>query len=148
VPDAVLGDMKFTASPLNDEPLFIGLAPTEDVRAYLGDVRHDTVEDLVRPDYRTTEGGAPSSPPAAQDFWTESSSGAGEQTVVWEPREGDWTVVVMNADATAGVETQATAGAELPVLEWIVAVLLILAGVGLVVGALVIGLAVRAAGRP
>jgi hypothetical protein len=54
----------------------------------------------------------------------------------------------MNADASAGIETQATAGAELPVLEWIVAVLLILAAVGLVVGALVITLAVRAASRP
>jgi hypothetical protein len=148
VPDAVLGDMKFTASPLSDEPLFIGLAPTDDVQRYLGDVRHDTVEDLFRPDYRTTEGGRPGGRPAAQGFWTESSSGAGEQTVVWEPREGDWTVVVMNADATAGIDAQATAGAELPVLEWIVAVLLIMAAVGIVVGALAIALAVRAAGRP
>jgi hypothetical protein len=147
VPDAVLGDMKITASPLGDEPLFVGLAPTADVQRYLGDVRHDTVEDLFRPDYRTTEGGSPSGPPAAQGFWTESSSGAGEQTVVWELREGDWTVVVMNADATGWVEARATAGAELPVLEWIVAVLLILAAVGIVVGAVAIALAVRAAGR-
>jgi hypothetical protein len=147
VPDAVLGDMKFSAAPLSEEPLFIGLARTADVQAYLGDVRHDTVTDLIRPDYRTTDGGAPTGPPDAQDFWVESSSGPGEQTLVWEPRDGDWTVVVMNADAGAGVETRAMAGAELPVLEWVVAALLIAAGVGLVVGAVVITLAVRAASR-
>jgi hypothetical protein len=147
VPDAVLGDMKFSAAPLDGDPLFIGLARTADVQGYLGGVRHDTVTDLVRPDYRRTDGGAPSGRPEAQDFWVESSAGAGEQTVVWEPRDGDWTVVVMNADAGAGVETRATAGAELPVLEWVVAALLIAAGVGLVVGAVVITLAVRAASR-
>jgi hypothetical protein len=147
VPEALLGDAKVSATSQSGDPLFLGLAATEDVEGYLADVRHDTVLDLVGPEYRESGSRAPSGPPEAEDFWVVSASGTGEQSVVWEPRDGDWTVVVMNADGSAGLDADMAAGAELPVLEWVVAVLLVLAGIGLVLGAVIITLAVRAAGR-
>jgi hypothetical protein len=66
----------------------------------------------------------------------------------WDVREGTWTAVVMNADGSAGVSVETTAGARLPSLGWIAAVVMgvgvvfLLGGVGLVAGA------VYRAGRP
>ena len=45
-----------------------------------------------------------------------STQGPGNQSLTWDPDEGDWTIVVMNADGSAPVRTRAAVGAELPVL--------------------------------
>ncbi len=50
--------------------------------------------------YRAIAGGPPQGPPTAQHFWAVSASGVGQQTVTWEVREGDWSVVLMNADGS------------------------------------------------
>ena len=52
--------------------------------------------------------------PAAQTFWAATSTGG--RQLEWKAREGEWTVVVMNADATPGVRVDAKAGAKLPLL--------------------------------
>ena len=87
--------------------LFIGIAPEPAVARYLGDVAHANVEDIevdpFRVRYRAIAGGPPQGPPTAQHFWAVSASGVGQQTVTWKVREGDWSVVLMNADGSRGV---------------------------------------------
>jgi hypothetical protein len=70
-------------------------------------------------------------------------SGTGPQQLTWTPADGDWTVVVMNADGSAGVSVEASIGATVPALRGLAWGVLI-AGVFLtVVGLLVVALAVR-----
>ena len=54
-----------------------------------------------------------------ETFWTASTSGAGEQVLDWDPKDGTWRVVVMNADATRGVTSDMSIGAELDSVLWI-----------------------------
>ncbi len=58
-------------------------------------------------------------PPGAQEFWVASSSGSGEQTLEWDPEDGDWRAVVMNADGRRGVSSEMSIGAELDPVIWV-----------------------------
>jgi hypothetical protein len=146
LPDALLGDIKVSVS--SDTPVFVGIAATEDVEQYLSAVRHETVVDLTMlPDYLLSEGGAPTSAPATRDFWAAQSSGAGDQSLRFELENGDWTVVLMNTDATAGIDADVAAGAEVPALEWLVPLLLAVGGTGLLVSSAALLLLVRGASR-
>ncbi|HSC51218.1 MAG TPA: hypothetical protein VLD16_13220, partial [Gaiellaceae bacterium] len=89
--------------------------------------------------------GAPRAPPTAQSFWAASASGVGTQTLSWKVRDGDWSVVLMNADGSRGVAADVDLGAKLSFLLWV--------AIGLLIGgAFVVGgstaLAVLAARRP
>ncbi len=140
MPDAVLGNAKITATAHGDRQVFVGIAPTAKVRAYLDGVGQARLTGIDNgdPTLRTTAGAAPATLPTQTDIWTVQSSGAGTRSIVWEPSNGDWTVVVMNADGRAGVSVEATAGAEIPALGWVVGVLLfvalgfLLAGIALI----------------
>jgi hypothetical protein len=46
-------------------------------------------------------------------------TGSGEQTLDWDPEEGHWRAVVMNADASRGVASDLSIGAELDSVLWI-----------------------------
>lgn len=108
-------------------PVFVGIAREADVADYLGGVEHAVVTEIGRePRYSERQGGAPEGPPADQTFWAATTTGAGEQTLEWEPKDGSWNAVVMNADGSRGVAADLRIGAELDPLIWI--------GVGLLVG--------------
>lgn len=143
VPERLLGDVRVSArSP--DGDLFMGLARTEDVERYLGDVQHATVVGLQDdPEYRISGTGAPTGPPEQEGFWVAQTTGGGEQTLTWKIREGDWTLVVMNADASAGVNIDATTGAEFPAIGWLATLLLVAGGIGLVVAGVALALLLR-----
>ena len=127
---AVIGDERVRATSSSDQQLFIGIGPEADVDRYLSGVGYATISGFeVSPD-TTHVGGPPSNPPARETMWATSTQGTGEQTLLWTPRDGDWSVVFMNADASEGVSVQGDASAELPVLPWIAGVLLFLALVG------------------
>jgi len=148
IPETLLGDAKLTVTNENSKDVFIGIAPTARVRAYLAGVEHVTLVDLAGSDpvYRTTDGSAPPAAPERLD-WVVQSSGSGRQEITWPVENGDWTVVVMNADASPGVTVGATAGAEVPALHWLIGILLIIAAITLMASILLIVVPVRAAGR-
>ena len=118
---AALGTARFEvtgAQPGVD--VFVGIAPTADVDAYLDGVERTVVDDLgldtSAADQVLLAGGAPDGPPADQDFWTVEATGTGTQQLDWDPDDGSWTLVVMNADGSAGVAVDARIGATIPAL--------------------------------
>lgn len=120
----LLGTVRIRATGADPaRPLFVGIAPTRDVDAYLRGVGHNDVRDIdvdpVRVDYTEHAGGAPAAVPAEQTFWEHSDTGTGTRTLEWKLATGDWTVVVMNADASPGVRADLDLGGTLPVLRWV-----------------------------
>jgi hypothetical protein len=118
-------------------PLFLGIGPTNEVDQYLAGVGHDEISDFdvdpFRVSYTEHPGGAPDVAPTAQSFWAVSESGSGPQTLTWDVSSGDWTVVIMNADGSPGVQTELSVAATLPVLQPI--------AIGMLVGGAVLFLA-------
>jgi hypothetical protein len=105
-----------SADPASD--VFVGIAPLAAGTVYLDGVARSVIDDLgTGPvDEVTVPGGPPSGPPAQQDFWAAQASGPGTQRLDWEPVEGEWLFVVMNADGSAGVSVDACIGATVPAL--------------------------------
>ena len=143
LPDAVpgsLGTARLEVTGTGARDVFVGIAPAADAEAYLDGVQRTVVDGLGfdAPATRSDQlpGGEPSGPPADQDFWIAEATGRGTQEVVWDPADGDWMFVVMNADGSPLVGVEARIGAELPGLGWV-------AWGALVVGSLVTFPAVR-----
>lgn len=141
-----LGTLRVTASGTPEHPVFVGIARETQVDGYLRGVDRAEIVDVdLDPVQVTTDrhaGTAVPAPPAGQSFWAESATGAGERTIEWPVEEGDWRVVVMNADGAPGVSTDVSIGAKLGFLVWLAAALLGVGGVLLAGGlvALVLGL--------
>ena len=114
--DWLLGTARVRATAAQGSSVFIGVAPTNDVSDYLDGVAHSTVTELDDTEYAEHPGGAPSEAPADSDIWEAQASGPGTQSLTWEPEDGDWTMVVMNQDGSAGVDVTADVGATVPVL--------------------------------
>lgn len=121
-------------------PLFVGIGPATAVESYLAGVRYEVATrfDAARSDFRLHRGGAPAAAPAAKRFWVAQSLGSGTQTLSWPPSNGEWRIVVMNANGSAGVRTDLAIGARFPHLLGIGigvlgagGLLLLLGGVGL-----------------
>jgi len=133
LPSRLLGTMTATADPATPNGVFLGVARTEDVERYLRDVAASTILDPFDnggPTLRFVDGGSPAVAPTEATFWVSSASGRGRQTITWEPEDGEWTLVVMNGEGTTPVSASVAIGAEVPVLDTLGAVLLV---VGLVV---------------
>ena len=117
------GKIRIRGESPSDQNLFVGIGPQAEVSRYLGDVAHANVQDIdfdpFRATYLSVSGGSPDAPPADQTFWAASASGVGTQTLTWKVREGDWSVVIMNADASRGVAADVDLGAKLSWLLWV-----------------------------
>ena len=127
----------------SERPVFVGIARAEDVADYLDGVAHAVVTEVDEAEYSERPGGAPKGRPADQTFWAASATGAGEQTLEWEPEDGSWNVVVMNADGSRGVAAELSIGGELDPVGWIGVGLLIGGGLLAVAAALAITAGVR-----
>ncbi|WP_240195348.1 DUF4389 domain-containing protein [Nocardioides faecalis] len=151
LPDLLTGDVRVTAEPGSGTELFLGLARTRDVEAYLAGVDHVVLTDLDddgRPEYRTRTGsGTGVTPPGDQDFWTVQDSGTGKLSVDWRPTEGEWTYVVMNADGSPDVRSDVAVGAELPIIGGLAAVLAVTGLVLLLIGLVLVVIALRSASK-
>jgi hypothetical protein len=117
---AVLDEVRIRVTPTStNRELFVGIGPTTDVNRYLAGVRQTVISEFWDEKTEFVDGDEPASAPGTQDFWVASETGPGARTLVWDPADGSWTVVVMNADGRPGIDVRADLGAELPALPWI-----------------------------
>ncbi|MBI5948152.1 MAG: DUF4389 domain-containing protein [Chloroflexi bacterium] len=140
--DTFLGDVRVRSE--SQRIAFVGIGPASDVDNYLLGVEHVVVTDIEgnlvfggdtpRPKYSERAGGPPRTTPAGQAFWVASATGSGEQTVDWDPTDGEWRLVVMNEDASRGVASHMSVGAKLDSVLWI-GIVLFTTGVLLAAGA-------------
>jgi hypothetical protein len=141
--DDDLGTVRL-AVEANDEgrPVFAGIARTADVERYLAGVSTSTVTSLnywpFDADYDDRLGPAGAKPPARQDIWVATTTSAGGE-LNWKVADGDWSVVLMNADGSPGVDADLDAGAKIPdlaAISWALVgggVLVLLGGAALIV---------------
>ena len=135
--DSWFGKVRIRGESPGAKMLFIGIGPEAAVAKYLGSVAHANVQDIDFDPFRVTYlpivGGAPQGSPTEQRFGAVSASGVGTQTVTWKVREGDWSVVLMNADGSRAVVADVDLGAQLSFLLWL-AIGLLLGGVLVLAG--------------
>jgi hypothetical protein len=117
-----LGKVRLAVESSAGKPVFVGIARTGDVSDYLRGASYTSVTDVdyspFHASYRDHDHAGDRRPalPADQDFWAASAHGSGTQTVAWDLEDGDWSIVVMNADGSRGVDTQISAAAKIPFL--------------------------------
>ncbi|WP_243844438.1 DUF4389 domain-containing protein [Salinibacterium sp. ZJ454] len=143
--------VRILAESTTGDDVFIGLAPRQAVDDYLRGVAHTEVTRIdsepFRVLYRELGGTETPEEPGDQTFWTQSVSGAGEQELSWSVQPGDWSVVIMNADASRGVSVDVQAGIRSSLLAPIAASLVITGLVMLLIGLPLIVLGAVGIGR-
>ena len=116
-----LGKVKLTAESRDGKRVFVGIARTSDVDRYLSNVPYTTVTDVhadpFRADYDRHAGNRHPVSPEHAGIWQASSYGQDKQSIDWEIDDGDYSVVVMNADGSLGVDADISAGANIPFLD-------------------------------
>ncbi len=114
-PDLFVNDFKVsvTADSLNGKDVFVGVGPAVEVREYIGDADPDRFR-VVNDDLEIVQGSGqdPLAPPAGEDFWTATNA---DGTFEWRPTTGEWAIVVLNADGSAGIDTILDVEATIPV---------------------------------
>ncbi len=145
VRSALGADVRVVVDPAGvDQEVFVGIAPQRSVAAFLGGVAHARIVDFQTaqvPVLEVTAGAADAIPPGDESFWAASASGRGTQTLEWAMTDGEWSIVVMNADGSPGVTATATVGLKLALIKPLVGILITAA---LLVAALGIVAVVRA----
>jgi hypothetical protein len=112
---ALAGTVRIRVTPVHpSSPLFVGIGPSAGVDRYLAGVSHTLISDLWTNKVQAVGGGTPRSAPSSQDFWAASTTGTGPQTLRWDPANGSWSVVVMNAGGRPGIHVRADLGATYP----------------------------------
>jgi hypothetical protein len=116
-----LGKVRLQVESRDDKPVFVGIARTNDVENYLQGVSHSTLKDVetspFEASYDNHGGDRRPATPANSQIWVASEQGSGKQTLNWEIEDGDYSVVVMNADGSAGVDADISTGANIPFLD-------------------------------
>lgn len=137
-----LGTVRVRVARSDTGPLFVGIGRTEDVARYLTGVPHVRLDGrrhgmlgMMAGTLRTR----PPTEPVEQGFWVASTSGSVPLSLTWDPRPGNWSLVVMNTNAIPGVRADIDFGATVPALRPIAisvlggGALLLIGGTGLVV---------------
>jgi hypothetical protein len=145
--DHFLGTVRIRSE--SESPVFIGIARERDAAPYLVGIERDVVTDLdTEPRYEREPGSETPAPPGDQTFWVARASGTGEQTLEWEPEDGDWRFVLMNTDGSRGVSSELSIGAELDSVLWIGIALLVAGAILAALAALAITAGVRRRSGP
>ena len=98
----------------NPARLFVGVGSAVAVGRYLAGVAVDRITELTdraEPGVERAAGTAAAAPPIAQNFWVASTTNG---DLSWRIQNGDYRVVVMNADGTPGVNGRARMQITLP----------------------------------
>src|SRR4051794_8409615 len=132
--DAVLGQARIdvrAATRGSDRKAFVGIGPAAAVDRYLAGAAVEIVTDFeVAPFDLTTEprpGSASLAAPGAQDFWVaQGETGSGAAQLSWTVSDGDYRLVIMNADGSPGVDVDGSFGIAVPAARpMIIAVLVV-----------------------
>jgi hypothetical protein len=115
----VLGDAEVRVSSQRGNTIFVAIARKSDVERYLAGAGYATIDHHFGTGAETTHPGRAPSSPQETSIWAVSRTGAGEVTVPWTPRSGDWSIVMMNADAAGGVAVRGSLAAKVPLLPWV-----------------------------
>lgn len=133
-----LATIRIDVRSTDESNTFVGIGPAHEVNRYLSDVSHAEVEHLrfdpFAVDYRYHQGGAPRTAPGDAKFWAASVEGPGAQRLEWRPQSGNWAVVIMNADGSAGVSVQTSLGASSPWVFRVGLILVVAGAVGMLIG--------------
>jgi hypothetical protein len=101
----------------SDKPVFIGVAPAAAVDGYLSGAAADTIRGLELWPYRlhavAGQGSASPAAPQSQSFWVASASGTSPR-LRWHVTDGNYRVVIMNTDASAGLASDARFALTMP----------------------------------
>jgi len=130
--------IRVTGSSKLPAAVFIGVAPTGRVSNYLSGVAHDRITSIDMTSrsfsFDHVNGKTVPAPPEEESFWVARAAGTGNQTLEWALREGDWALVIMNADASAPVVADMRLGARFgiiyPLIVGLTAVGVVLLAVG------------------
>src|SRR5690606_8928533 len=68
-------------------------------------------------------------------FWVAQASGGGTQTIEWEIESGNWVMVLMNADGSAGIDASIEVGARSDLFPAAMGIVLVFGLVLLLLGA-------------
>jgi len=103
-------------TPVN---LFVGVGPSDQVSAYLNGSSYAEITDLEFSPFKLVTnqvaGTANPAAPADQSFWVAQATGS-HPTLTFDLKNGDYRVVVMNADGSPGVATDVRVGIKVPAL--------------------------------
>jgi hypothetical protein len=137
----IVGDPRIRITANNTgagEGIFVGVGRAAQVDRYLASVPADVVTDFELDPFELTRrprgGSRQPAPPADQHIWVASGTGSDSATLRWKVRDGDYRLVLMNADGSRGVNAKgdvALTVSHMPAIAWSMiggGVLLLLAG--------------------
>ncbi len=137
-----VGGVRITVASTTGKSLFVGIAPEAKVHSWLSGTAHDSIVGVAddKVTYDRTPGAVQSVPaPAEQDFWLASTTGTDPATLQWQATDGDYTIVLANADGSVGVAARVRGSTRIPDLSPLGGGLLT---AGIVLAVLAIGLIV------
>jgi hypothetical protein len=147
VPTRTQATVRITGSSEMPAPLFIGIGPTDKVSTYLSGVTRDRIKSIDLSagsvQYEHVDGMSLPSAPGKQSFWVAKAQGTGTQTLDFALQKGDWSVVIMNGDASAPVAATLALGAHFGIVRTVVIGLTAAGVVLLAMGATLIVLGAR-----
>ena len=130
----LVGDVRVRVTAVSPgKPVFVAIGPADRVAAYLSGTPYATVTSTGASGLAVHDGVGRPAPPLTAGIWAAQATGTGPQVLRWTAQEGDWTVVAMNQDGSAGVAVRADAGVSAPGLLRLA--LQLIAG-GVILGAL------------
>lgn len=136
----LVGDVRVRVTPVSpDRAVFVAIGPADRVAAYLSGTAYATVTGTGTGtgtgagSLAVHDGTGRPAPPQAVGIWAVQVAGTGTQVLRWTAQDGNWTVVAMNPDGSAGVTVRADAGVSAPGLARLAAELI--TG-GIIIGAL------------
>jgi hypothetical protein len=129
LPAGLVGDVRLRVTAISpDRPVFVAIGPADRVTAYLSGTAYTTVTGAATGGLVSHYGTFKPALPRTTGIWVAQAAGTGTQTLRWTAQAGDWMVVAMNPDSSAGLTVRADAGVSAPWLSRL-AVELIIGGI-------------------
>lgn len=130
----LVGDVRVRVSAASPgRAVFVAVGPADQVAAYLSGTAYATVTDTGAAGLAVHDGTGRPAPPWTARIWAAQAAGTGTQVLRWTAQDGDWMVVAMNPDGSAGMTVRADAGVSAPGLLRLAAEVIV---GGIILGAL------------